>query len=291
MTITEPAAPADAPVREELSQGGTTPALRGRPGRGASGLAPLSSLGHRAARRGRLPHGLRHLPVVGALRPALPQAPPSSSASPTTAPCSPTSTGGGRFWSPSSSPSSRWRWSWSLAWPSPWSCTAPWSAGAWSAPLILIPYGLVTVVAAYSWQYAWTPGTGYLANLLPSGSAPLTHTFQAIAIIVLAEVWKTTPFMALLLLAGLCPGLRRLAPGGPSGRRQRLAAVHQRHPAPHEAGHPGGAAVPDPGRLPHIRQHLHPHPGAEQDGLRVHPRPTTTCSPTSTWASDPPSRC
>jgi multiple sugar transport system permease protein len=69
--------------------------------------------------------------------------------------------------------------------------------------MILIPYGLVTVVAAFSWQYAWTPGTGYLANLLPSGSAPLTHTFQAIAIIILAEVWKTTPFMALLLLAGL----------------------------------------------------------------------------------------
>jgi multiple sugar transport system permease protein len=68
---------------------------------------------------------------------------------------------------------------------------------------ILIPYGLVTVVAAFSWQYAWTPGTGYLANLLPKGSAPLTHTFQAVAIIILAEVWKTTPFMALLLLAGL----------------------------------------------------------------------------------------
>ena len=32
---------------------------------------------------------------------------------------------------------------------------------------ILVPYGIVTVVAAYSWQYAWTLGTGYLANLLP----------------------------------------------------------------------------------------------------------------------------
>jgi multiple sugar transport system permease protein len=54
---------------------------------------------------------------------------------------------------------------------------------------ILIPYGIVTVAASYSWYYAWTPGTGYLANLL--------------AVIILAEVWKTTPFMALLLLAGL----------------------------------------------------------------------------------------
>jgi multiple sugar transport system permease protein len=68
---------------------------------------------------------------------------------------------------------------------------------------ILIPYGIVTVVAAYSWQYAWTPGTGWLANLLPSGSAPLTEQWPAIFIIIAAEIWKTTPFMALLLLAGL----------------------------------------------------------------------------------------
>src|SRR6266705_4350454 len=70
---------------------------------------------------------------------------------------------------------------------------------------ILIPYGIVTVVAAFSWQYAWTPSTGYLTALFGNGatSAPLTHTFQAVAIIILAEVWKTTPFMALLLMAGL----------------------------------------------------------------------------------------
>lgn len=55
----------------------------------------------------------------------------------------------------------------------------------------------------YSWQYAWTPNTGYLANLLPSGSAPLTKQWPAIGIIILAEIWKTTPFMALLLLAGV----------------------------------------------------------------------------------------
>jgi multiple sugar transport system permease protein len=68
---------------------------------------------------------------------------------------------------------------------------------------ILIPYGIVTVVAAFSWQYAWTPATGYLAALLGPTSAPLTHQVSAIAIIILAEVWKTTPFMALLLMAGL----------------------------------------------------------------------------------------
>jgi multiple sugar transport system permease protein len=66
----------------------------------------------------------------------------------------------------------------------------------------LIPYGIVTVAAAYSWQYAWTPGQGYLSAAF-GDSAPLTETAEAIAVIVVAEIWKTTPFMGLLLLAGL----------------------------------------------------------------------------------------
>ena len=66
----------------------------------------------------------------------------------------------------------------------------------------LIPYGIVTVAAAYSWQFAWTPSTGYLSALFGNG-APLSHTGQAVGVIILAEVWKTTPFMSLLLLAGL----------------------------------------------------------------------------------------
>jgi multiple sugar transport system permease protein len=66
----------------------------------------------------------------------------------------------------------------------------------------LIPYGIVTVVAAFSWFYAWDTNTGYLTSLLGAES-PLTDRFSALAIIILAEVWKTTPFMALLLMAGL----------------------------------------------------------------------------------------
>jgi multiple sugar transport system permease protein len=66
----------------------------------------------------------------------------------------------------------------------------------------LIPYGIVTVAAAYGWQYAWTPSQGYLSSIF-NNSAPLTSEVKAIAVIILAEVWKTTPFMGLLLLAGL----------------------------------------------------------------------------------------
>lgn len=93
---------------------------------------------------------------------------------------------------------------------------------------VLIPYGIVTVVAAYSWYYAWTPGTGYLANLLPQGSAPLTQQIPSLAIVVVAEVWKTTPFMALLLLAGLAlvpDDLLKAAQVDGAGAWRRLVSV------------------------------------------------------------------
>ena len=93
---------------------------------------------------------------------------------------------------------------------------------------ILIPYGIVTVAASYSWYYAWTPGTGYLANLLPDGTAPLTEQIPSLAVIIGAEVWKTTPFMALLLLAGLAlvpEDLLRAAEVDGAGSWTRLTRV------------------------------------------------------------------
>jgi multiple sugar transport system permease protein len=66
----------------------------------------------------------------------------------------------------------------------------------------LLPYGIVTVVAAFSWDFAWTPSTGYLSRLF-GDATPLTSHWSALAVIISAEVWKTTPFMALLLMAGL----------------------------------------------------------------------------------------
>ncbi|HEX2285700.1 MAG TPA: sugar ABC transporter permease [Mycobacterium sp.] len=93
---------------------------------------------------------------------------------------------------------------------------------------VLIPYGIVTVAASYSWYYAWTPGTGYLANLLPEGTAPLTEQLPSLAIVVLAEVWKTTPFMSLLLLAGLAlvpEDLLRAAQVDGAGPWKRLVKV------------------------------------------------------------------
>jgi multiple sugar transport system permease protein len=69
--------------------------------------------------------------------------------------------------------------------------------------VILIPYGIITVVAALAWKYAWAADTGFVPSLLGLSSDPLTSHDSSLLVIILTEVWKTTPFMALLLLAGL----------------------------------------------------------------------------------------
>jgi multiple sugar transport system permease protein len=68
---------------------------------------------------------------------------------------------------------------------------------------ILIPYGIVTVVAAFSWRYAWSLDSGWIPGLLGIDTDPLAETGWSYVAIIITEVWKTTPFMALLLLAGL----------------------------------------------------------------------------------------
>jgi ABC-type sugar transport system permease subunit len=73
----------------------------------------------------------------------------------------------------------------------------------------LLPWAMPTVVAALVWRFIFEGQTG-LANtlLIDVGAigAPiawLTDAHAAWVPIVLADTWKTTPFVALLLLAGL----------------------------------------------------------------------------------------
>ena len=70
---------------------------------------------------------------------------------------------------------------------------------------VLIPYGIITVVAAFAWFYAFDPGSGFVNHLpfVPDDKAWFGDRWSALAVIIAAEVWKTTPFIALLLLAGL----------------------------------------------------------------------------------------
>jgi multiple sugar transport system permease protein len=63
---------------------------------------------------------------------------------------------------------------------------------------LLLPYGIITVVAAFAWQYAATPDLSFLSD-----RAWLGERWSSFAVIIATEVWKSTPLVALLLLAGL----------------------------------------------------------------------------------------
>ncbi len=77
--------------------------------------------------------------------------------------------------------------------------------------VVLIPYSIVTVVSAFSWFYAYSTSMGFAnhwLNFFSFGLFPENYDWfggfwSSIAIICLSEIWKTTPFMSLLLLAGL----------------------------------------------------------------------------------------
>lgn len=71
---------------------------------------------------------------------------------------------------------------------------------------ILIPYGIITVVSGFAWQFAFSADNGFVNGWLPFVGADFDWFGEygsSIVAIMVSEIWKTTPFMSLLLLAGL----------------------------------------------------------------------------------------
>jgi multiple sugar transport system permease protein len=75
--------------------------------------------------------------------------------------------------------------------------------------VVLVPWAILTVGTALMWRSIVAPDVGFLNQLLQALHLPGAHTVwlakngYALAVIIFADVWKTAPFMALLLLAGL----------------------------------------------------------------------------------------
>jgi multiple sugar transport system permease protein len=77
-------------------------------------------------------------------------------------------------------------------------------ARRWVRAAVLLPYGIVTVVSAFAWRHAFALDTGFVNGWLGLGDlAWFSRPATSFAAICASEIWKTTPFMALLLLAGL----------------------------------------------------------------------------------------
>jgi ABC-type sugar transport system permease subunit len=74
--------------------------------------------------------------------------------------------------------------------------------------VVLVPWAIPTVVSSQMWRFIFNDRYG-LVNFLLFGAdtsryiAPLADPYLAMISIMAAEIWKTTPFAALILLAGL----------------------------------------------------------------------------------------
>jgi multiple sugar transport system permease protein len=75
--------------------------------------------------------------------------------------------------------------------------------------VVLVPWAILTVVTAITWQTIFEPQLGFVNTMLrgiglPGGNIVwLGEQGYAMAVLIFADVWKTAPFMALLVLAGL----------------------------------------------------------------------------------------
>lgn len=74
---------------------------------------------------------------------------------------------------------------------------------------VLIPWAIPTVISAMMWKFLYDGQNGIVAHLFEQTGLVsdmgmlLTTKAGAMFSVILADVWKTTPFMALLLFAGL----------------------------------------------------------------------------------------
>ncbi len=74
---------------------------------------------------------------------------------------------------------------------------------------ILIPWAFPTIVSGRIWQLMYNDQTGIVTyilqgvHILPAGATLLQTNWGILTATVITDVWKTTPFMALLILAGL----------------------------------------------------------------------------------------
>ncbi len=74
---------------------------------------------------------------------------------------------------------------------------------------ILVPWAFPTLVSAQIWALMYNSQTGIITyalqalHILPVGASLLQSASGIVVAAVITDVWKTTPFMALLILAGL----------------------------------------------------------------------------------------
>jgi multiple sugar transport system permease protein len=77
----------------------------------------------------------------------------------------------------------------------------------WMMAILLIPWSLITVISATLWSYIYDPTYGIadaIFKALGLGSPVILGSpASAIVAMMVADIWKTTPFVAIIVLSGL----------------------------------------------------------------------------------------
>jgi len=77
----------------------------------------------------------------------------------------------------------------------------------WMMALLLLPWSMITVINAELWLYIYNGVYGvadYILNAVGLGHPNILGTnTPAIIALMIADIWKTTPFVAIIVLAGL----------------------------------------------------------------------------------------
>ena len=135
--------------------------------------------------------------------------------------------------------------------------------------VVLVPWAVLTVVTAITWQTIFEPELGFVNTLLgavglPDDTVWLGEEPQALIVMIFADVWKTAPFMALLMLAGL-----QMIPGEIyEAAKVDGATAWQRfedHAAAAHAGDPRRADLPHARRAADLRPSVRAHEGRARD--------------------------
>jgi len=77
----------------------------------------------------------------------------------------------------------------------------------WMMAILLIPWSLITVISATLWDYIYDPTYGALDAIFHAAGlgSPviLGDPVSAVVAMMVADIWKTAPFVAIIVLAGL----------------------------------------------------------------------------------------
>lgn len=76
----------------------------------------------------------------------------------------------------------------------------------WVRVAIILPWAVPLVIQGMMFYLIFTPGIGFgvgVVKMLGFSGTPLQNSTEAIWLVIIADVWKSSAFMALLILAGL----------------------------------------------------------------------------------------